>query len=77
MVRSSPPRPTSRVVAPVVVLCLAFLVYAILALGNPLIGLLPFLLVVAGYFAWRFLLAVEAAGEGLQRIADALEDEQQ
>jgi hypothetical protein len=71
----SRPRPSPRVVAPVLVVCSALLVYAVLALGNPLVGLFPFLLVVAGYFAWRFLLAVEAVGAGLQRIAAALEDD--
>jgi len=73
MDRASPPRLTPRTVALLGTLSLAFLVYAVLAMGNPLVGLFPAVLLVAAYATWRFLLAVEAMGDGLQRIADALE----
>lgn len=75
MARTSPPRPTPRTVALLGALSLAFLVYAVLAMGNPLVGLFSAAVLVAAYATWRFLLAVEAMGDGLQRIADVREAE--
>ena len=76
MDRPTPPRPSPRAVAAVGVVCLAWLVYAILAMGNPLVGLLPVLAALVAYTGWRFLLAVEAMADGLQRLAAAREREE-
>lgn len=70
-----PPRPSPRVVAAVGIACLAWLVYAILAMGNLLVGLFPVVVALVCYAGWRFLLAVEAMGDGLQRLAAARERE--
>ncbi|MBP1986458.1 hypothetical protein [Halolamina salifodinae] len=76
MDRSTPPRPSPRIVAFVGVVCLAILVYAILALGNPLVGLFPAFAALVCYVGWRFLLAVEEMADGLQRLAAAREREE-
>lgn len=75
MDRSTPPRPSPRVVATVGIVCLAILVYALLALGNPLLGLFPTVAAVVFYLGWRLLRAVEMIADGLQRLAAARERE--
>ena len=74
--QSSPPRPSSQVVAIIGVFCLAFLVYAVLAIGNPLIGLFPVFAAIVFYFWWRFLLAFESIADSLQRLATEREREE-
>lgn len=76
MNQSSPPRPSSQFIAIIGVFCLAFLVYAILAMGNPLVGLFPVFAAIVFYFWWRFLLAVETIADGLQRLATHHEREE-
>lgn len=76
MDRPTPPQPSPRIVAFVGVVCLAILVYATLALGNPLVGVFPTVVALVCYGGWRFLLAVEAMADGLQRLAAAREREE-
>lgn len=76
MDQATPPRPSPRAVAAVAVVCLAILVYATLALGNPLVGLFPAFAALVCYVGWRFLLAVEGMADGLQRLAAVREREQ-
>jgi len=52
------------------------LAYVVLVLGELLVGLVPAFAFLSLYFAWRFLLAVEAIADALQRIAREREDDE-
>lgn len=69
----SPPSPSPVVAAGLAIGWLLWLAYSLLVLQNILVGVLPGLLLAAGYYAWRLLVAVEAAADGLQRLADERE----
>lgn len=56
---SPPSLPRSWTVALVVLLAAAF-AYSVIIVRQPLLGVLPALLVVVGYYAWRVLAALEA-----------------
>jgi hypothetical protein len=69
----SPPSPSPAVAVTLAFGWLLVLAYSLLLLQNSLAGVLPGLLIAAGYYAWRLLAAVEAAADGLQRLADEQE----
>ena len=50
-----------------------FLLYALLGVGNILLGVLPGLLLLFFYILWRFLVVLEAIAGSLQRIAQEKE----
>jgi hypothetical protein len=49
----------------------AFLLYALLAVGNVLLGILPGVLIVACYVGWRFLVVLESIAGSLETLARA------
>ena len=55
-------------------LYVAFLAYAVLIAQQILLGVLVGLVIVSLYLGWRFLRAVEAIAEALQRLASERED---
>jgi hypothetical protein len=69
----SPPSVPRQWVAMGVAAYLAILAYAVVIAGQLLLGLLPGLLFVGGYFAWRTLRAFEAIADAQQRLAAARE----
>lgn len=52
-----------------------FLLYALLGVGNVLLGILPGLLLLFFYSLWRFLVVLEAIAGFLQRIAQEKEQD--
>lgn len=64
-------RTASNVVIGVALLVWA--VYAVIGLGNILLGLLPLVLVAGGYTVWWIYSSVRDIRESLHRIADQLE----
>ena len=69
-------RPASRTIVAGLAVWLLWLAYSLLVLQNVLFGVVPGLLVVVGYFAWRLLLAVEELADGVRRLADAQESDE-
>jgi hypothetical protein len=65
----SPPSLSPVVTAGLAIGWLLAFAYSMLVLQNILAGVLPGLIIASGYYAWRLLVAVEAAADGLQRLA--------
>lgn len=66
----SPPSPSPIVTKLLLAVWLLFLGYALVAMQNVLVGVLPGLIGIGGYYAWRLLVAVEATADGVHRLAD-------
>ena len=66
----SPPTLSRGQLAGIVVGFLAVSAYSLVIAGQILLVVGPAAAVVAGYLAWRFIRAVEAIADALQRIAD-------
>ncbi|MCU4800696.1 hypothetical protein OB920_09970 [Halobacteria archaeon HArc-gm2] len=74
MSERSPSRlPSPWITAGIVVLWMAWVLYSLIIIQQILLGLLPGVVLLGGYVAWRFLSAFEAIADGLQRIADQQE----
>lgn len=72
----SPPKPSNGQTVGVVFVVVVIIAYSTIIAQQLLLGLFPALFVLALYFAWRFLRAVEACADALQRIADNHQSEQ-
>ncbi|MFB6178808.1 MAG: hypothetical protein ABEI77_03675 [Halorientalis sp.] len=59
-----------------VLLFVVLLGFALLVTQTPLLVVIPVLLVVGLYLSWRFLLAIEAIADALQRMAQQREQNQ-
>ncbi|MXR50778.1 hypothetical protein GRX03_04050 [Halovenus sp. WSH3] len=59
----------------VALICVGLFLYSLLIAGQALLGILPAVLFGAVYVTWRFLVAVEAIADALQRIASEYERE--
>jgi len=66
----SPPTLSRGQLAGIVVGFLAVSAYSLVIAGQILLVVGPAAAVVAGYLTWRFIRAVEAIADALQRIAD-------
>jgi len=66
----SPPTLSRGQLAGIVVGLLAVSAYSLVIAGQILLVVLPAVAVVAVYLTWRFIRAVEAIADALQRIAD-------
>ena len=66
----SPPTLSRGQLAGIVVGLLAVSAYSLVIAGQILLVVLPAAAVVAVYLTWRFIRAVEAIADALQRIAD-------
>mgnify|MGYP006875076862 FL=1 len=66
----SPPEPSNRTIAGIVVIVVMIIAYSTIIAQQLLLGLFPSLFVLALYFAWRVVRAIEACADALQRIAD-------
>jgi len=77
MANWSPPSVPQRWLAAAAVLSVLVFVYAVLIVGQLLLGLLPTLLLGVVYVLWRFLAAVEAIADAQQRLADQRERERE
>jgi fatty acid desaturase len=75
MANWSPPSVPRRWLAAAAAFSLLVFVYAVLILGQFLLGVLPTLLLGVLYVLWRFLAAVEAIADAQQRLADQRERE--
>ena len=69
MADSSPPSIPRSWAATIIVLYVLFLLYSILLAAQPLLGLLPALIIIPLYLLWRLLVAIEAIADAQQRIA--------
>jgi hypothetical protein len=70
----SPPVPSNRQIAGIVLVVVVVLIYSTVIAQQLLLGLIPPLFILALYLAWRFLRAIEACADALQRIADNHQD---
>lgn len=66
----SPPKASNGQIAGIVFVVIVFLAYSTIIAQQLLLGLFPALSIFVLYFAWRFLRAIEACADALQRIAD-------
>lgn len=66
-----PPKLSNGQIVGIVLVVVVIFAYSIIITQQLLLGVLPALFVLALYFAWRFLRAIEACADALQRIADA------
>lgn len=71
----SPPSISQGWLVGIGLLSVAWLGYSLLILSQLLLGLLPGIVIGALYILWRFLVAVEAIADALQRIAHQREQE--
>lgn len=71
----SPPSVPRKWAIGIGLLYVFFLLYAVLAASNVLLGILPGLLILSFYVTWRFLVVLEAIAGSLQRIAQEKERE--
>lgn len=66
----SPPKLSNGQIVGTVLVVVVILAYSIIIAQQLLLGVFPALFVFVLYFAWRFLRAIEACTDALQRIAD-------
>lgn len=70
----SPPSLSRRTVAAIATGYVLIAAYSLVIVGQLLFGvILPGVVLLGSYLLWRFLRAVEAIADALQRIADARE----
>jgi hypothetical protein len=70
----SPPSPSRRTVAAIATGYVLIAAYSLVITAQLLLGvILPGVVLLGSYLLWRFLRAVEAIADALQRIADARE----
>lgn len=73
MSERSPPAVPQNWLLAAGVLFAVWLAYSFVVIQEILLGALPLVAFAALYLGWRFLVAVEAIADGLQRIADQKE----
>lgn len=66
----SPPRPSNGQIAGIILVVVVIFAYSTIIAQQLLLGLFPALIIFVVYFVWRFLRAIEACADALQRIAD-------
>lgn len=66
----SPPTLSSGQLAGIIVAFLAVTAYSLVIVQQLLLVVVPAAALVAVYLTWRFIVAVEAIADALQRIAD-------
>ena len=72
----SPPSLSRRTVAAIATVYVLIAAYSLVIAAQLLLGvILPGVVVLGSYLLWRFLRAVEAIADALQRIADAQESD--
>lgn len=71
----SPPTLSRGQLAGIVVGLLAVAAYSLVIVGQLLLVIVPAIAVVAAYLVWRFVVAVEAIADALQRLAADKTDE--
>ena len=71
----SPPTLSRGQLAGIVVGLLAVAAYSLVIVGQLLLVIVPAVAVVAAYLVWRFVVAVEAIADALQRLAADKTDE--
>jgi membrane protein implicated in regulation of membrane protease activity len=66
----SPLRPSNGQIAGIVLVVVLIFAYSTIIAQQLLLGLFPALIIFVLYLVWRFLKAIEACADALQRIAD-------
>jgi len=66
----SPPRVPREWLVGIAVGYLLLVAYMLVIVGQVLLAVLPGVVLVSTYLVWRFIRAVEAIADALQRIAD-------
>lgn len=70
----SPPSPPRELLAGIALAYVVVLAYALFIQGSLLLGLVPGIVFLVGYYLWRLLVAVEAIADGVHRIASGREE---
>lgn len=69
----SPPSLSRVWIGAMIVFVAVLIAYSLIIIQQPILGIFPVLVIGVLYLIWRFLTAIEAIADALQRIADERE----